>query len=203
MKVLLVNGSPHKEGNTYLALKEVAKEIEKYGVETEIFHIGTGPVQGCIACNKCHELGTCVFSGDVAMKLQRKMQESDGFVFGTPTYYAGPNGTLCAILDRVFYSAGGCFRAKPASAIAVCRRGGATTALERLEKYITIGEMPYISSQYWNIIYGRAPGEVLQDEEGLQTMRALGKNMAYAVKNLPASECPKLDEQHKQTNFIR
>lgn len=203
MKVLLVNGSPHKEGNTYLALKEVASEIEKYGIETEIFHIGTKPVQGCIACGKCAEKGSCVFSGDIVETLQEKMREADGIVLGTPTYYAGPSGNFCAILDRVFYSSHGSFKYKPASAVAVCRRGGATTALERLEKYITISEMPHITSQYWNIIYGRTPGEVLQDAEGLQTMRALGKNMAYAVKNIPAKDAPKLDEPHEMTNFIR
>lgn len=204
MKVLLINGSPRKEGNTYLSLKECAAEIEKYGVETEIFQIGNKPARGCIACGACKmKDSSCVFTDDVMPEMLKKMQEADGIVIGTPTYYAGPNGTLCALLDRIFHSASATLRCKPGAAVAICRRGGASAALDRLNKYFTINEMPLITSEYWNIVHGGAPGEALQDAEGMQTMRVLGKNMAYAVKNLPAQGCPKLDEERIWTNFIR
>ena len=203
MKVLLINGSPKKDGNTFTALSEVAKEIEKNGVDTEIFHIGNKAVHGCIGCATCFKTGQCVFQDDVMPEMQQKMAEADGIVIGTPTYYAGPNGALCALLDRAFYSGSGKFRYKPGAAIAVCRRGGASAALDRLNKYITYNEMPLVTSQYWNIIHGATPGEVLQDAEGMQTMRTLGKNMAEMVKNINHENWPKLDEKHAWTNFIR
>ncbi|MGN0718470.1 MAG: flavodoxin family protein [Anaerovoracaceae bacterium] len=203
MKVILINGSPRKEGNTYLALKECAGEIEKYGIETEIFHIGNQAVHGCIACNSCAKTGKCIFSDDVMPEMLAKMQEADGIIIGSPTYYAGPNGSLCALLDRAFYSGSHKMKYKPGAAVAVCRRGGASAALDRLNKYFTINEMPLVSSQYWNIVYGRVPGEVLQDAEGFQTMRVLGKNMAYMVKQLSGEKCPTLDETPQWTHFIR
>ena len=203
MKVILINGSPRKEGNTYLALKECAGAIEKYGIETEIFHIGNQAVHGCIACNSCSKTGKCIFSDDVMPEMLAKMQEADGIIIGSPTYYAGPNGSLCALLDRAFYSGSDKMKYKPGAAVAVCRRGGASAALDRLNKYFTINEMPLITSQYWNIVHGCVPGEVLQDSEGLQTMRALGKNMAYMVKQLSGGKCPILDETPQRTNFIR
>ncbi len=203
MKVLLINGSPRREGNTYIALKECAAEIEKYGVETELFHIGNGPVRGCIACRACAKTGACAFTDDVMPQMLRKMQEADGIVIGSPTYYAGPNGALCALLDRAFYSGQESLRYKPGAAVTVCRRGGASAALDRLNKYFTINEMPLITSQYWNIVYGREAGEALLDAEGLQTMRTLGKNMAHAVRALHASACPALEEAHARTSFIR
>jgi len=203
MKVLLINGSPRAEGNTYLALKEVAGEIEKNGIETEIFQIGTAPVRGCMGCGKCYKLGHCVFDDDIMPEMLKKMQEADGIVIGSPTYYAGPNGALCALLDRIFYSGAKTLKHKPGAAIAICRRGGASAALDRLNKYFTINEMPLITSQYWNLLYGAKPGEVLQDAEGLQTMRALGKNMAYALKTQNGTACPELDEKRQWTNFIR
>ena len=203
MKVILINGSPRKEGNTYLALKECAGEIEKYGIETEIFHIGNQAVHGCIACNSCAKTGKCIFSDDVMPEMLAKMQEADGIIIGSPTYYAGPNGSLCALLDRAFYSGSDTLKYKPGAAVAVCRRGGASAALDRLNKYFTINEMPLVSSQYWNIVYGCVPGEVLQDAEGFQTMRVLGKNMAYMVKQLSGEKCPTLDETPQRTHFIR
>lgn len=203
MKVLLINGSPKAEGNTYLALKECAGEIEKYGVETEIFHIGDGPVRGCTGCGACKKTGTCVYGGDVMPAMLAKMKEADGIIVGTPVYYAGPNGALCALLDRVFYSAAKTLKHKPASAVAVCRRGGATAALDRLNKYFTINEMPLVTSQYWNIIHGATPGQVLEDAEGLQIMRTLGRNMAFVVKELAGEEWPEKTEKSAWTNFIR
>ena len=203
MKVLLINGSPRAEGNTYFALKECAGEIEKYGIGTEIFQIGTAPVRGCVGCGTCYKLGHCVFEDDIMPEMLKKMQEADGIVIGSPTYYAGPNGALCALLDRVFYSAAKTLKHKPGAAVAICRRGGASAALDRLNKYFTINEMPLITSQYWNLAYGAKPGEVLQDAEGLQTMRTLGRNMAYALRTQEGRPCPESDEKHQWTNFIR
>lgn len=203
MKVLLINGSPRKNGNTYLCLKECASEIGKAGIETEIFQIGTKPVHGCIACGACGREGHCVFTDDIMAEMQQKMIEADGIIVGSPVYYAGPNGTLCALLDRAFYSSAGKMKYKPAAAIAVCRRGGATATLERLNKYFTISEMPLVSSMYWNLAHGGAPGEVLQDAEGLQTMRTLGKNMAFMLQKLGGEEWPRLQEERVYTNFIR
>lgn len=183
MKVLLINGSPRKNGNTHLALSEVAKALNENGVETEIISIGTKAVQGCIACNRCTELGRCIFKDELYNNIRQKLEEGiDGLVVGSPTYYAGPNGSLCALLDRLFYSSSELMEYKPATAIAVCRRGGASATLDRLNKYFTINHMPVVSSQYWNIIHGMMPGDVLQDAEGLQTMRMLGRNMAWLLK---------------------
>ena len=162
MKVLLINGSPRKNGNTHLALSEVAKALNENGVETEIISIGTKAVQGCIACNRCTELGRCIFKDELYNNIRQKLEEGiDGLVVGSPTYYAGPNGSLCALLDRLFYSSSELMEYKPATAIAVCRRGGASATLDRLNKYFTINHMPVVSSQYWNIIHGMMPGDVL------------------------------------------
>ena len=149
MKVLLINGSPHREGNTFIALSEVARTLEAQGIGTEIVHIGTRAMQGCIACGKCAELGHCVFSDAVYTAVREKLAEADGLVVGSPVYYAGPNGSLCALLDRVFYSCGRDLAYKPAAAVAVCRRGGASATFDRLNKYFTISNMPVVSSQYW------------------------------------------------------
>ena len=157
MKVLLINGSPRKNGNTHLALSEVAKALNENGVETEIISIGTKAVQGCIACNRCTELGRCIFKDELYNNIRQKLEEGiDGLVVGSPTYYAGPNGSLCALLDRLFYSSSELMEYKPATAIAVCRRGGASATLDRLNKYFTINHMPVVSSQYWNDA-GRCP----------------------------------------------
>ncbi len=204
MKVLLINGSPRKNGNTHLALSEVAKALNENGVETEIISIGTKPVQGCIACNRCTELRRCIFKDELYNNIRQKLEEGiDGLVVGSPTYYAGPNGSLCALLDRLFYSSSELMEYKPATAIAVCRRGGASATLDRLNKYFTINHMPVVSSQYWNIIHGMMPGDVLQDAEGLQTMRMLGRNMAWLLKNAADGQKHPEAEPLVRTNFIR
>ena len=202
-KVLLVNGSPHRNGNTFTALSEVAKALEENGVEAEIVHIGNRPVQGCIGCYKCKERGICVFHDEVYMSLRNKLTEADGIVIGSPVYFGGPSGSLCALLDRLFYSCGQLAQYKPAASVVVCRRGGATATFDRLNKYFTILNMPVVSSQYWNIVYGRNPGEALQDAEGLQTMRTLGRNMAWMLRHLKINDAPSGYEELIHTNFIR
>lgn len=203
MKVLMINGSPRGESNTYLALGEVAKSLEEEGIESEIVNIGVKPVQGCIACYKCVELGRCIFHDEIYETICAKMAKSDALVIGSPTYFAGPAGSLCAILDRLFFSAGHLFAYKPGACVAVARRGGASATFDRLNKYFTICNMPVVSSQYWNIVYGATPGEAKFDAEGLQTMRRLGKNMAWMLKNLANAPRPELNEERARTNFIR
>lgn len=204
MKVLLICGSPRKEGNTYIALSEVAKALESNGVETQIISIGAKAVQGCIACNKCYELGRCVFKDDLYNTVRESLKDADGIIIGTPVYYAGPNGSLCALLDRLFYSSGKYLKYKPAASVAVCRRGGASAAFDRLNKYFTISSMPVVSSQYWNSVHGRLIGEATQDLEGLQTMRTLGENMAWVLRNLKVGGQPIPEGEEPQiTSFIR
>lgn len=204
MKVLLVNGSPHKNGCTYTALSEVSKSLEESGIETNIYHIGNKPVRGCIACQKCSEIEKCIFDDDVCNELAKLMQEADGIIVGSPVYYAGPNGALLAILDRVFYSASENFANKPAACIVSCRRGGASAAFDRLNKYFSINRMPIVTSQYWNAVHGKNAEEVKQDLEGLQIMRTLGKNMAWMLKTIDTAN---LNIPEKEpgimTNFIR
>lgn len=203
MKVLLINGSPHKEGCTFTALTEIKNQLEKEGVDSEIFWIGTKPVRGCIACRKCgHKEGKCAFDDDYANEIIDKLIESDGLVVGSPVYYSGPNGALCALLDRVFYASGAKFAFKPAASVVSCRRGGATASFDRLNKYFTISNMPVASSQYWNMVHGNTPEEVKQDIEGLQTMRTLARNMAWMIKSFKDSELPEHEEKIP-TNFIR
>ena len=205
MKVLLINGSPKENGNTFLALSEVATTLNAEGIETEIISIGKKAVQGCIACGMCGRTGKCTFNDDLYNKVLRAVRDGiDGLVVGSPVYYGGPNGSLCALLDRVFYSLGPELQFKPGASVVVCRRGGASAAFDRLNKYFTILNMPIVSSQYWNMVYGQTPGQAAQDEEGMQTMRTLGRNMAWMVKRLNAREegHPEL-EQHVWTNFVR
>lgn len=203
MKVLLVNGSPNEKGCTYTALEEVAGQLDKSGIKTEIFHIGKKAVQGCIACGKCTELGRCVFKDDLYNSLLELIKEADGIVIGSPVYYAGPNGSLCAILDRLFFSAGTYLKDKPAAAVVSCRRGGASASFDRLNKYFTINQMPVISSQYWNSVHGFTPEDVKQDLEGLQTMRTLGNNMAWMLKTVSDSKHPRPEkEEWIPTHFI-
>lgn len=204
MKVLLINGSPHKKGNTYVALSEVATALEKEGVATEIVSIGTKAIQGCIACNKCQETGVCVFNDEPYRTIREKLQQADGVIIGSPVYFAGPNGMLCALLDRLFYSCRSALLYKPAASVAICRRGGASATFDRLNKYFTITNMPVVSSQYWNSVHGRRPGEAVQDLEGLQIMRTLGRNMAWLLKNIHQNglQVPEL-EQTIRTDFIR
>lgn len=205
MKVLLINGSPRPKGNTFIALSEVASALSAEGIETEIVSIGAKAVQGCIACNKCYELGRCVFKDELYNRIREKLSDADGIIVGSPTYYAGPNGSLCALLDRLFYSSSELLEYKPAAAVAVCRRGGASAVFDRLNKYFTITNMPVVSSQYWNSVHGMLPGEALQDAEGLQTMRTLGRNMAWMLKKLHAGAegLPISDETRQMTSFIR
>jgi multimeric flavodoxin WrbA len=204
-KVLLINGSPRAKGNTRLALEEVARTLGEEGVDTEIVNIGKGAVQGCIACGMCGREGRCTFRDDLYSGILRIVKEGiDGLVVGSPVYYGGPNGSLCALLDRVFYSLGAYLRFKPAASVVVCRRGGASASFDRLNKYFTIMNMPVVSSQYWNMVYGQTPGEARLDEEGMQTMRTLGRNMAWMIRRLNVGEDghPEL-ETPVWTNFIR
>ena len=205
MSVLLVNGSPHPDGNTSVALAEVARILESEGVETETLWIGTKAVQGCIACYKCMELGRCVFHDELYEAAREAVGRADAVVIGSPVYYAGPSGSLCALLDRLFYSCGKELMYKPAASVVCCRRGGASATFDRLNKYYTILSMPVVSSQYWNSVHGREKGEARYDAEGLQTMRTLGRNMAWLLKSIhnPSSPAHPAPEPRQATNFIR
>jgi len=201
MKALLINGSPRENGNTFRALSEVAATLNSEDVQTEIISIGKQAMQGCIACGWCGRNGKCTYNDQVYMKVMRAVKDGiDGLVIGSPVYYGGPNGSLCALLDRVFYSLGHELEYKPAASVVVCRRGGATAAFDRLNKYFTMMNMPVVSSQYWNIVYGQTPGQVEKDEEGMQTMRTMGRNMAWMMKRL---EGRPRQEPRTWTNFIR
>lgn len=206
MNVLLINGSPHKNGCTFTALSEVAGQLNAQGIDTHILHIGNKPIQGCIACGKCLQTGRCVFENDPVNECIDRLKQADGLVVGSPVYYAGPNGTLCGLLDRVFYGKNGPYAYKPAAAVVSCRRGGATASFDRLNKYFTISCMPVVSSQYWNEVHGNTPEEVRQDLEGLQIMRTLGRNMAWLIKCIEAGRGtvpPPEQEPFTRTNFIR
>ena len=204
MKVLLVNGSPHEKGCVYTALSEIAGTLEREDVESEIFWIGNQPVRGCIGCWQCKGSGSCAFQDELYTGFIQKMKNSDGVIIGSPVYYAGPNGSLCAILDRVCFSGAEFFRNKPGACIVNCRRGGASAAFDRLNKYFTIMQMPVVSSQYWNSTHGMTPDEVRKDEEGLQTMRTLARNMAYLLKSMASSAAGlPAGEAVLRTNFIR
>lgn len=206
MKALLINGSPHEHGCTYTALREAASALEANGVETEIYHIGTKPIAGCIACGGCRKTGKCVFD-DGVNDIAARLDEFDAVIVGSPVYYAGPSGQLCCFLDRLFFSSSRGLSGKPAAAVVSCRRGGASAAFDRLNKYFTINNMPIVSSQYWNQVHGMTPDEVRRDEEGLQTMRTLGRNMAWLLKSIAAGSDGGLElparEQPVATNFIR
>lgn len=210
MKVMLVNGSPNKKGCTYTALTEIAKTLETYDIETEIFWIKTKPITGCIACGKCSELGKCTFD-DVVNEFVEKAYGADAFVFGSPVYYASANGSMVSFLDRSFYSnshgAGAeAFKNKPGAVICSARRGGTTATYDQLIKYLGISQMPIISSFYWNMVHGNTPEEVMQDEEGLGTMRQLAHNMAFFLKCIEAGEEKGItltQELKPRTNFIR
>lgn len=202
MNILMINGSPRKEGNTFTALSEIAKTLKEEGIDSEIVWIGTKPMQGCIACGKCAGEGRCIFHDDAYDRICELADKADGLVIGSPVYYAGPNGTLCALLDRVFYSIGSRLSYKPAASVAVCRRSGATATFDRLNKYFTDNNMPVVSTFYWNNVHGRTPGEAALDGEGMQTMRAIASNMAWLVRNLKDSAVPEA-EKRIMTNFIR
>lgn len=211
MKVLLVNGSPHKNGCTNRALEEVAKTLNAEGVDTEIFHLGAKPVGGCMACFKCIELGRCVIK-DSVNEFREKAYGADGFIFGSSTHYAGMTGNMVGFMDRLFFSEfqgnnNKAFYLKPAAAVVAARRAGTTGTFEQLLKYFALMEMPIISSRYWNNVFGMSADEVDQDGEGLYNMRVLGRNMAYFLKCKEAAEkagveLPKFEEP-VFTNFVR
>ena len=186
MKVLLLNGSTRKNGCTYLALSEVAKELNTQDVEAEIVQLGSDPVWDCIGCNSCQGSGHCVFEDDMVNELIDKAKGADGFVFGSPVYYAHPSGQLLSLLDRLFYAGGGAFAHKPGAAVVTARRAGTTASLDVLNKHMLDAQMPIVSSTYWNMVFGPAPELVGRDAEGLQTMRNLGRNMAWLLKCIQA-----------------
>lgn len=186
MKVLLLNGSTRKNGCTYLALSEVAKALNAEEVETEIVQMGGSPVRDCIGCNGCAGKGQCVFGDDLVNEIITKAKDADGFVFGSPVYYAHPSGQVLSLLDRLFYAGGSAFTHKPGAAVVTARRAGTTASLDVLNKYMTDTQMPVVTSTYWNMVFGPAPELVEQDKEGLQTMRNLGRNMAWLLKCIQA-----------------
>ena len=206
MKVLLLNGSANKNGNTFTALSEIAKQLEKNGVESEIMQLGNKPVRGCIACGQCRmkQLGRCVFDDDVCNRIVEKLNEADALIVGSPVYYGQPNGAVMAVLQRAFF-AGANVQNKPAAAVAICRRGGATAAFQTMNMIFEMTNMPIVTSQYWNIAYGRTPGEAKQDTEGMQTMRTLADNMAWLLKKIHANGNPDYPEREEWQgmNFIR
>ena len=206
MKVLLINGSPHSDGCTFTALSEVAKALNENGIETEIIQIGDKAVRGCISCRSCKDKGCCVFD-DMVNEVAEKAKTANGFVFGSPVYYSGMNGTMKSFLDRLFYSGGQHLAYKPGAAIVSARRAGTTSTLDQLNHYFTINNMPLVSSQYWNMVHGNTADEVRQDKEGMQIMRTLGRNMAWLLKSIEAGENAGINkpepETKERTNFIR
>lgn len=206
MKVLMLNGSSKQKGNTYRALLEVGQQLEQEGISYEIFQLGGQPIRDCIGCGKCTDQG-CVFTDDKVNEFIAKAKEADGFVFGTPVYYAHPSGRILSFLDRVFYSSSKAFAFKPAASVAVARRGGCSASFDALNKYFGISQMPVVSSTYWNMVHGRVPGEAEQDGEGLQTMRNLARNMAWMLKCFKLGQEQGISrpetERSSMTNFIR
>ena len=207
MKVLLINGSPRKNGNTFTALSEIAKTLQTEGIESEIVWIGNKPVRGCIACGTCKikNDGRCVFDDDICNAVSAKFAEADGFVFGSPVYYGQPNGALLAIMQRAFFSNGANLQNKPGAAVTICRRGGATAAFEALQMPMQMLNMPLATSQYWNIAYGREEGQSAQDTEGMQTMRTLAHNLAWILRGLRGENAPALPDREpwQPMHFIR
>lgn len=210
MKVLLVNGSPHKEGNTNAALLEIARQLEKEGIGTEVLWLGMDAVSGCRSCYACGNLGKCVINDCVNTFLD-KAAETDGFIFGSPVHFGSASGTLTSFMDRVFYAdllgKGNRFYLKPAAAITTARRAGTTATLDQLNKYFSLMQMPIVTSQYWNLVHGASDGQVEQDAEGLQTMRTLARNMAFMLKckQVALENGVSLPEREATTftNFIR
>lgn len=206
MKVLMLNGSSHINGTTMAALTEVGKALEEDGIEYEIFQIGGGPIADCLGCGQCTESG-CIFSDDVVNAFVEKAKAADGYIFGTPVYYAHPSGRIQSFLDRVFYSSGKHFAHKPGASVAVARRGGTATTFDVLNKYFGITQMITVGSTYWNQVHGRNAEDAAKDLEGMQTMRNLGHNMAWVLKCLEAGKekglVPPTADRSNQTNFIR
>lgn len=206
MKVLLVNGSSRENGCTFTALSEVARVLERDGIECEIFQLGKGPIRDCIGCGGCNR-NACVFNDDCVNTLIQKAAESDGFVFGSPVYYAHPSGRLLSALDRAFYAGKPAFAHKPGFAVVSARRAGTTASLDAIQKHFTISEMPVVSSSYWTMVHGNTPAEVLQDAEGLQTMRNAAANLSWLLRCIEAGKkagiLPPQAETGNKTNFIR
>lgn len=207
MKVLLVNGSPRANGCTFTALTEIASVLNSLDIETEILQTGNKPVQDCISCGGCVGKGKCVFTDDCVNELIAKAETADGFVFGTPVYYAHPTGRILSVLDRAFYAGGKYFEHKPAAVIASARRAGTTLSVDVLSKYLGIKQMPTVTSSYWNMVHGNTPEQVRQDAEGMQTMRNLGANMAWLLKCIEAGKNAGITKPQNttsvRTNFIR
>ena len=207
MKVLLLNGSPNQYGCTHTALTEVAEELNRLGVETEEIWVGNKPVRSCIGCGGCFQEKKCVFAEDRVNECVEALKNADGFIVGAPVHYAGPAGACTAFLDRVFYGKSSLFAYKPAAAVVSCRRGGASAAFDRLNKYFTISSMPVVSSQYWNAVHGNTPDEVRQDLEGMQIMRTLARNMVWMLRCIEAGKASGVEYPEKEkrvnTNFIR
>lgn len=205
MKVLLINGSPRKAGNTNRMLEEIASQLDKNGIQSEIFQIGVDPVRGCIACGQCAGKGRCVFD-DICNRALEKMTECDGIIVGSPVYYGVPAGPVLSLLQRMAYSGSRVMQGKPAAAITVCRRGGGTSAFQTLQMPFQMLNMPIVTSQYWNIAYGSGPGEVEQDAEGMQTMRTLAHNMAFMLRAIAAEKAKSglpEREEWQPMHFIR
>lgn len=206
MKVLLINGSPHEKGCTFTALAEVASQLDKNGVESETLWLGKEPLMSCQGCGGCMKLGKCVYD-DIVNAAAEKARECDGIIVGSPVHYAGPSGQITSFLGRLFYSASGALKGKPASAVVSCRRGGASAAYSALCKYFEMSDMPLVTSQYWNQVHGTCPDEVRKDAEGLQTMRRLADNMAWLLKSIEAGRAAGTElpapEPRQRTNFIR
>lgn len=206
MKVLMLNGSSHINGTTMAALTEVGKALEEDGIEYEIFQIGGGPIADCLGCGQCTESG-CIFFDDAVNAFVEKAKAADGYIFGTPVYYAHPSGRIQSFLDRVFYSSGKHFAHKPGASVAVARRGGTATTFDVLNKYFGITQMITVGSTYWNQVHGRNAEDAAKDLEGMQTMRNLGHNMAWVLKCLEAGKekglVPPTADRSNQTNFIR
>ena len=206
MKVLLINGSPNERGCTYTALAEAQKVFEKNGIETEIVYLGKKPIAGCVACGICRKAGYCVYD-DTVNEVIDQLDDIDGLIVGSPVYYAGVSGQITSFLDRLFFAASAKMKGKPAASIVSCRRGGASAAFEIINKYFMMTNMPVVTSQYWNQVHGNTPEEVLQDEEGLQTIRVLAQNMIWLMRSIEAGKAAGVEypeyEPKIRTNFIR
>ncbi len=207
MKVLLINGSPRHNGNTFCALQEIENQLQSNGIETEIFQIGAMPVRSCLNCGGCRKPDQkgCVFDDDICNTVAQKLSESDALIVGSPVYYGQPNGGVLSLMQRVFFSAGQYAQNKPAAAVAVCRRGGATATFQSMNMMFQMMNMPVVTSQYWNIVYGREKGDAKLDAEGMQTMRTLANNMAFLLKKIHAGGQPQYParESWQMMNFIR
>lgn len=206
MKVLLINGSPNKNGCTCTALREVETALQASSIDTELIYLGKRPLGGCIACGSCMQTGYC-FQKDMVQDIQKRLDEFDGIVIGSPVYYSAPTGQLVSFLNRLFYATENRMAGKLGASVVSCRRGGASATFEQLNQYFTISNMPVVSSQYWNSVHGFTPEDIRKDAEGLQTMRVLGQNMAWLLKCIECGRRSGIDrpvyEQRLRTHFIR